>query len=150
MNFLRNYCFILFLLPLLPSCIVQAPKYATVEQVFELKIGMNKEEVAKTLGITPYDIKTMSDTQVVYIYKYRTTDRKTMPFLLKKTNGKKTEGKYVDLQVTFNKFGRVKYYESVPEPEVPKEKNSIDINSLFTLLTVTVPALLVYLGFHNK
>jgi hypothetical protein len=150
MHYFRKNFFLLLLIPLLPSCIVQAPKYTSVEQVFTLKTMMTKEEVNTALGVTPYDVKSVSDSQTVFIYKYRTTDRKTLPLFLGKTNGKSTPGKYVDLQVTFNKAGLVKSYETVPEPVVPREKNSIDINSLFTLLTVTAPAVLVYLGLRNK
>ncbi len=130
------------------SCIVQGPRYARVEQVLVLHLGMTKEDVSKTLGTVPYDLKSVSDTSEILIYKYRVTDRKTVPFLMKPNNGMSVTGKYVDLFITFSKEGKVTYIESCSDCEKINEKElKIDFNKLLTLLTVTVPAVLIYLGF---
>ncbi len=150
---MKNLFFAIFIcLGLLSSCIIQAPKYASVEQVFALKTDMTQEEVSTALGIPPYSLKSKDDSEVVYIYKYRATERKTMPLFLKKTNGAKATGPYMDLSITFNaKTGKLTSMKSKVTPREEKGKYAIDVNSIFTLLTVTAPALLVYLGLqHTK
>src|SRR5882672_515052 len=71
------------------GCIVVRPPYSKVEKVFTLQPGMTKEDVSKILDIPPYDLKSLDDSsgQIVLIYKYRVTDRKTLPFLVKPKNG---------------------------------------------------------------
>ena len=126
---------------------VQAPKYTHVEQVLALKLGMSKEEVSKALGIPPYDIKSLNDTAEVLIYKYRVTDRKTVPLFKKETNGIKATGAYVDLLVTYDKTGIMTALETCSKCSNTEEKTTkLDIDKVITLITVTVPALLVYLG----
>src|SRR3990167_9928508 len=76
---------------LVQSCVVSGPKYTRVEKVMELSPGMSLQTVNAKLGIKPYDIYIYDSTgNHSYIYKYRTTDRKTVPFLLKDTNGRKS------------------------------------------------------------
>lgn len=145
---MRNFFIILF--AIFSSCIVQAPKYTGIEEVLQLKIGMTKEEVSKTLGIPPYDLKSTSDTETVYIYKYRTTDRKTVPLAMNKTNGIKTKGKWVDLFVTYNPEGKLICVNSCSGCEETKvDEKKIDFNSILLLITVTVPAVLVYFGLKK-
>lgn len=135
---------------ILSSCIVHAPKYTGVEEVLQLKTGMTKEEVSNILGIPPYDLKSVSDSATIYIYKYRTTDRKTVPLAMNKTNGMKAKGKWVDLFVTYNKEGKVKSIDSCSDCEDTKvAEKKIDFNSVLLLITVTVPAILVYFGLQT-
>jgi hypothetical protein len=137
---------ILFL-TFLCSCIVRAPKYTGIEEALQLHMGMTKEEVSKALGIPPYDLKSVSDSCFIYIYKYRTTDRKTVPFFMTKTNGIKSKGKWVDLFVTYGKDGKVKDINSCSGCEVTKvTEKKMDLNSILLLVTVTVPSILLYLG----
>jgi hypothetical protein len=130
------------------SCIVTAPRYTTVDKVFDLKIGMTKDEVTKTLGTTPYMLKAVADSQSTYLYKYRVTDRTTVPFFMNGTNGKSVLGKYVNLLVTFNHVGLVVKLESCGSgcDETIVQTNKIDFNKIVTFITVTVPLALVFLG----
>lgn len=136
----------------LSSCIVQAPKYTKVEQVLMLKNGMTREEVSQALGIPPYDIKSMNDSgSVTLIYKYRVTDRKTLPFLLKPANGVKTTGKWVDLFITYTKEGKVSNIESCSDCEnTAVTERKVDFNAIILLVSVTLPAVLVYFGLQGK
>lgn len=146
MKFLR----LILVVSLLSSCIIQRPQYARVEKVMMLQTGMTKEDVSKVLGIPPYDIKSVNDSGEVLIYKYRVTDRKTVPFVVRENNGMKVRGKYVDLFVTYTKEGKVKNIESCTECGETREiETKIDINKIITLITVTAPALLIYLGLQN-
>ncbi len=132
---------------MLGSCIVHSPKYTGVEEVLQLKVGMTKEEVSKTLGIPPYDLKSVTDSGTVYIYKYRTTDRKTFPLNMKKTNGKKSIGKWVDLFVTYDLDGKAKTITSCSEcGETKLGENKFDIKTIVIMVTVIIPSVLVYLG----
>jgi hypothetical protein len=130
------------------SCIVTAPRYTTVEKVFTLKTGMTSDEVAQALGIRPYNISSMSDTETVYLYKYRLTDRTTVPLFMGATNGKSVLGKYVNLLVTYNKAGLVTKLESCGKEcdETIVETNQVDINKVITFLSVTLPIVLVFVG----
>lgn len=147
-----RYFLIIIVLCCFYSCIVQAPKYAKVEQVLMLKPGMTKEEVSNVLGIPPYDLKSVNDKgETILIYKYRVIDRKTFPLLMKPANGVKTTGKWVDLFVTYGADGKAISIESCSECEETKPtEKKIDINALITLITVTIPAVLVFIGFSQS
>lgn len=111
---------------------------------------MTFEEASKTLGLLPYDLKSLSDSESVYIYKYRTTDRKTFPLFMNKTNGVKAKGKWVDLFVTYDKDGKLKNVNSCSDCEETKvSEKKIDFNSILLLITVSLPAVLVYFGLKN-
>jgi hypothetical protein len=144
--------FILYFLILfsLSSCVIRMPKYASVDQVFALKMNMSKPEVDSVLGITPYALKSMKDSEIVYIYKYRTTDRKIIAMFTKKTNGMKVTGRFMDLAITYDSDDKVREIKSKPSDEEVKVSSNIDINMLFTFLTVTAPAALVYFGLQHK
>jgi hypothetical protein len=132
------------------SCIVQSPKYTTLQKVLSLQIGMSKTEVEQTLGLTPYDLKAYTDTSNVFIYIYRTTDRKTLSFYTKFTNGRKAIGKYVQLQITYSKKDKVINIESCnmcPDNLVKVDK--INFSGIIVFLTVTLPVLLIYLGLKK-
>lgn len=138
----------LFFALVMSSCIVTAPRYTRVEQVLRLHQGMTEDEVKATLCVAPYDLKSLKDSGTkILIYKYRVTDRRTVPLFKKATNGISTPGKYVDLFVTYTPEGKVSKIESCSGCESTEEKTKkIDWQTLITLLTVTLPALAVYFG----
>lgn len=132
---------------LMASCLIKAPKYTTVEKVFDLKLGMSKEEISAALNLKPYYLKSLTDTQTVFLYKYRVTDRAVLPFLLKENNGKEIKGKYVNLMVTYNIYNKAVKIESCNKcDESAIEEKKFDFNKLATFLTVTLPVVLVFLG----
>jgi len=109
--FFRNLIFFLvlvFVVCAFNSCIVNAPRYTTVEKVLSLKIGQTGEEVAEILGTVPYNFILLTDSEYTVLYKYRVTDRTTVPFFMKPNNGKSIRGKYVNLLVTYGKNGHTK------------------------------------------
>ena len=129
------------------SCIIIAPKYTTVEKVFALKLGLTQEQVSESLGIPPYNFKSKTDSETVLLYKFRVRDRATLPFFLKENNGKKILGKYVNLLVTYDKYGYSKKMESCNDcDETIIETKKLNIDKIVTLLTVTLPVILVFLG----
>jgi hypothetical protein len=133
----------------LQSCIVSAPKYTHVEQVMQLKTGMSLDSVNQRLGISPYDMDIYDSTGYrSFIYKYRTTDRKTVPFMLKETNGKRKIGKYMDLVAYYDSTDIAYRFESRPTDSKVDQKK-FNINVLVTIVTVVVPSLLVYLGIQK-
>jgi hypothetical protein len=128
------------------SCIIQSPKYAKVEKVLTLNLGMTVEEVSGILGVPPYDIKSKTDSSFILIYKYRVADRRTVPFIVTPTNGMKWRGKYVDLFITYSPMGRVTSINSCSDCEDSgnvEKKIDIDFTSIITLITVSVPAILI-------
>jgi len=138
-------CFLLYL----TSCIVQSPKYTTLEQVMCLQLGMTKAEVEKELGVEPYDIKAITDTNNVYIYVYRVNDRKTLYLNTKPVNGKKVKGRYLQLTTTFSKDDKLVKIESCNNSDNLVTVNKINIDKIILFITVTLPVLLVYLGLKN-
>ncbi len=143
---------VLILIPVLlfQSCIVSGPKYTHVEQVMQLQTGMTLDTVNRRLGITPYDFYLFDSTgNRSYVYKYRTTDRKTVPFFTKETNGKEKIGRYMDLVAYYDTANVAYRFESKPT-DSKLEQKKINIQSVVTLFTVVVPALLVYLGIQKS
>jgi len=127
-------------------CIVSAPKYTHVEKVLVLKPGMTQKEVNDTLGIGPYDINYSDSTgNHSLIYKYRVTDRKTVPFLLRETNGVKSKGKYMDL-IAFYDSSDVAYAFQSKYSDSRINERRLDFNKVLTAITITAPSVLVYLG----
>jgi len=138
---------LVFFICIFSSCIINAPRYTTVEKVFALKLGLTKDEVTKILETPPYTLKLMTDSETVLLYKFRVKDRTTLPFLLKPNNGKRIDGKYVNLLVTYNKQGLAKNIMTCSDcDETAIETKKINIDKVITLLTVTLPIVLVYLG----
>jgi hypothetical protein len=134
---------------LIQSCIISAPKYTHVEQVMELKTGMTLDSVNSKLGVKPYDIDIIDSTGYrSFIYKYRTTDRKTIPFMLKETNGKQKIGKYMDLVAYFDSTDVAYRFES-RSTDSKVDQKKFNVNTIVTVVTVVVPALLVYLGIQK-
>lgn len=132
------------------GCIVKGPKYTRIEKVMKLENGMSLNEVNKTLEIRPYDlIKIDSAGNRTLMYKYRLTDRRTVPLFLKDTNGKEIRAKFSDLYCTFDKNEiLVKMYTQKSESELKEHR--LNINSLLTFMTVTAPAVLIYLGINAQ
>lgn len=132
------------------SCIIESPKYSTLEQVMSLKLGMSKVQVEELLGIQPYNLKAYTDTSNVFIYVYRVTDRRTLYLNTKPRNGKKMLGKYVQLAVAYSKDDKVIGIESCNLcPDNLVTKSRIDFEKIFAFITVTLPVLLVYLGLKK-
>jgi outer membrane protein assembly factor BamE (lipoprotein component of BamABCDE complex) len=148
---MMRFLSILLIVCSLTSCIVQAPKYSNVEDVLILKVGMTKEDVSATLGIPPYDIKSYTDSTSELIYKYRTTDRRTLSFLLEETNGHRVKGKWVDLFITYdknNKATEIKSCSYCGETKVKEQR--INYNAVIQALSVVAPGLLVYFGLRAQ
>ena len=148
---MKNKVFkIVFILLFFTSCIVQSPKYTTLDKVMSLQLGMSKVQVEEILGIQPYNLKSYNDTSNVFIYVYRLTDRRTLSIDTKPVNGKKALGKYVQLAVAYSKDGKVINIESCnlcPDNLVTTSK--IDFGKVMVFVTVTLPVLLIYFGLKN-
>lgn len=128
------------------GCIVKGPKFTHVEKVLDLKPGLTLTEVNNTLGLKPYDLISMDSTGArVLLYKYRLTDRRTVPLFLKDTNGKEISAKFADLYCSFNSENILTNLYSQPSESELKE-HRFNINNFMTFLTVTAPAFLLYLG----
>jgi len=140
---------IVLLLFAVSSCIVKGPKYTHVEKVLTLKNGMTLNEVNTTLGLKPYDLISLDSAgNKVLMYKYRLTDRRTVPLFLKDTNGKEISAKFADLHCTFSADNvLVKLASQKSESELKEQR--LDINSVMNFMSVTLPAVLIYLGFSQ-
>ena len=141
---------LLFLVAVLfTSCIVQSPKYSTFNQVLNLKLGMTKTEVETELGVKPYDLKSINDSGITYIYIYRVVDRKTASVYTKPTNGKDVLGKYSQLSVTFNYSNKLTHIKSCQEcPDTLEKTKVVNFEKLILFVTVTLPVILIYLGLN--
>ena len=140
----RQILIVAIIMQFFTSCIVQSPKYTTLEKVISLQLGMSKVQVEEILGLQPYDLKAYTDTSNVFIYVYRVTERRTVSFNTKPLNGKKTIGKYVQLNVAYSKDDKVISIESCslcPNNLVTTSK--IDFEKIFLFITVTLPVLIV-------
>ena len=146
---MKNNLKVLFILLIFSSCIVQSPKYTTLGQVMTLQVGMSRMEVEDILGIKPYNLKAYNDTSNVFIYVYRVIDRKTLSFNTKPANGKETTGKYVQLEVSYNKDDKVIKIESCNLcPDNLVNTSKIDFGKVIVFVTITLPALLIFFGLH--
>jgi len=133
----------------LQSCVVSGPKYTHVEKVMGLSPGMSLDTVNKRLGIGPYDMYAYDSLgNRSFVYKYRTTDRKTVPFLLKETNGRKSLGKYMDLVAYFDSTDVAYRFESKTTDSKLDEKR-LNVSTIVTIITVIIPTVLVYLGIKS-
>jgi len=134
----------------LSSCIVQSPKYTSLEQVTLLHLGMTKAEVEEKLDLKPYDLKAYTDNSKSFIYVYRVIDRKTLSFHTKPTNGREVRGRYVQLFITYSKDDKVINIESCPEcPDNLMKQTKIDLEKIFLFVTVTLPVILIYVGLKQ-
>jgi hypothetical protein len=148
---MKNY---LLLIPVLllffNSCIVQSPKYSTLDKVMTLKLGMTKEEVEKTLNLKPYNLHALTDSSTTFIYVYRVKDRKTLYLNTRPTNGRESLGKYTQLAVTYSKKDKVIYVGSCIDcPDNLENVTKVDIEKVALFLTATLPAILIYFGLQK-
>jgi hypothetical protein len=146
---MKNNLVVLFLFFLLSlsSCIVKSPKYSTLSQVMNLHLGMSKMQVEETLGIKPYNIKAITDSNIVFIYVYRPTERSTLSFNTKPVNGIAAIGKYVQLEVTYSKDDKVIKIESCNLcPDNLAATSTVNFEKIFIFITVTLPVILIFIG----
>jgi hypothetical protein len=143
---------VLFLSIALSSCYVVLPKYTSVDKVLTLKNGMTLNSVNETLSLQPYDLH-QKDTNgfYTYIYKYRLNDVKRIPILMKKNKGVATEGGFKNLLVTYSPNDEVVLinttYETLETDANQKKINlTAVITSISTLITVTVPSVLLFIS----
>jgi hypothetical protein len=133
------------------SCIVQSPKYTTLEKVISLQLGMSKAEVEATLNIKPYNLKAYTDSGSVFIYVYRAPDRKTFSIYTKPSNGHKSKGRYVQLEVAYSKKDKVTGITSCNLcPDYLEIDSVINWGDVFTFATVTLPVILIYIGLKKN
>lgn len=133
------------------SCLIQSPKYTSLDQVMALELGMTKEQVDKRLNIIPYDLKAYTDTSEVFIYVYRTMERRTLSLYTEKKNGRDVLGKYVQLFVTYSKKnGKVVKIESCSDcPNDLSHDIKIDYEKIILFTTATLPAIMIYFGLKE-
>jgi hypothetical protein len=142
-----KYLIFVFLIMGFCSCVVTAPRYTTVDKVFTLKLGMTKDDVAQALDLQPYYLYSMTDSATVLLYKYRVTDRTTLPVLLKQNNGKSVLGKYINLLVTYNAKGISTKLETSTTCDVTTvATDKLNISEIITFITVTLPVVLLFVG----
>jgi len=134
----------------LSSCL-KVPKYATIEQVLSIRVGMTKDTISKILRTPPYDLKNITDSTVTLIYKYRTTDRRVFQLHMKQTNGIEAKGKWVDLFVMYGRNNRALEIKSCSDCE-SKQPTAPKINMaalLTTIATMALPTILVFVGLNR-
>ena len=129
---------ILFAAVLLSSCkTVQVAKFASVENVMELKINSTLDEVISKLGSKPYNIySNQKEGYTIYTYKYKVVERKVNPKLIKSKGGETTgtevyNGKEHNLFLLF-KDGKL---ESFVTTDGRKDSNALIMlnNTLYTI-----------------
>lgn len=82
---------VLFTIALTSCKSVQAPKYTSVENLFNLKIGSSYDEAVAILGQKPYDIyMSQAEGYTIYTYKYKHVERAINPKALNKRGGETT------------------------------------------------------------
>lgn len=76
----------------LASCkTTQVAKFASVEQVMDLKMNSTIEEVIAKLGCKPYNIYShQKEGYVIYTYKYKLVERQVNPKLINSRGGETT------------------------------------------------------------
>ena len=149
MNRVVIFCFVMVFFS---SCLMQSPKYTSLEQVISLELGMTKAQVEERLNLEPYDLKAYTDTSNVFIYVYRTRERRTLSFYTEERNGRPFLGKYVQLFGTYSKkSNKVINIESCSEcPNDLNHQIKIDYEKIYAFVTVTLPVILIYFGLRQK
>lgn len=123
-----------------------------VDKVMAVQTGMTKDTIDSIFGVSPYNLLAYDSTGVVtYTYVYRTRHVKRFPIVMSRKSGLPAEGEFIDLNVTYDTAGVAIHIESCPD--CPRDYlTQTDINpteiiaSITTIITVTVPALLVFLS----
>ena len=60
----KTFFLLLLLISILSSCLVQSPKYTSIDQVMSLEPGMTKVQVEERLGVKPYDVRLLLNNGV--------------------------------------------------------------------------------------
>lgn len=134
------------------SCLVQHPEYSGYDRAMSVDIGMTLDAVKDSLGIEPHYMKKKDESgQTIYAFPYRLCEIKRLPLFMKRNTGVEVEGDFVDLLVTVNENGVVTALETCTNCRLKDEKTTVvDFDGLIrgftTMLTVTLPALLVFLS----
>lgn len=116
---------------------VQVAKFASVENVMDLKINSSLDEVIARLGSKPYNIySNQKEGYIIYTYKYKLVERKVNPSLINSRGGETTgtevyNGKEHDLFLMF-KDGKL---ESFVTTDGRKDSNPLVMlnNTLYTI-----------------
>lgn len=80
-----------------PGCrsTIQLPKFASVENVVDLRVDDSLSDVIKTLGSEPYNVyMNQRDGYTIYLYKYKLVERQVRPKWAN-TRGGETTGREV-------------------------------------------------------
>ncbi len=86
---------------------VQVAKFTSVENVYQIKLNSSIEEVISVLGSKPYNVlSNQIDGYTIYLYKYKTVERKVNPSLINSRGGETTgtevyNGKEQDVYLFF-------------------------------------------------
>lgn len=57
--------------------LVTVPKYTSIENICNLRAGLTYDQVVQILGSIPYNLlSSQADGYTIYVYKYRTVERK--------------------------------------------------------------------------
>jgi len=92
----------------LNSCTIELSKFATIDKILLIKVGMIREQVDLIIGVKAYDLKSLDDNgDFTVVYKYRVNERKVDKKDIQPTNGIEVWGKYGELYVTYNKDEKV-------------------------------------------
>jgi len=129
---------ILFVSVFLSSCkTVQVAKFASVENVMELKINSTLEEVFSKLGSKPYNIySNQKEGYTIYTYKYKVVERKENPKWINRLGGE-TTGKevYNSKEHTLFLLFKDGKLESLVTTDGRKDSNALIVlnNTLYTI-----------------
>lgn len=113
---------------------------------------MSFSEIKDSLGIDPHYLKKKEVSgNTIYAFPYRLCEIKRIPIFMKRNTGIEVEGDFVDLLVTVDQNDQVIALETCTNCHMKDTKTAvIDFNSLIrgvtTMITVTLPALLVFLS----
>jgi hypothetical protein len=91
MKTLKNLAFFFAIVVGFVSCMVQYPKFTSVENLFSLNEGMIFSDVVRVLGSKPYDIyMRQQDGYSILIYKYKLVERKVNSWLINERGAETT------------------------------------------------------------
>jgi hypothetical protein len=116
---------------------VQVAKFASVEDVMDLKINSSLDEVISKLGSKPYNIHSSQDEgYTIYTYKYKLVERRINPLIVNSSGGE-TAGTEVyngKEQILFLVFREGKL-ESLITSEGRKDSDAVLIlnNTIYTI-----------------
>ncbi len=122
----------------LTSCkTVQVPKFASIENIYQLKLNSSLEEVISALGSRPYNIlSNQVDGYAIYTYKYKLVERKVNPNLINSRGGESTGTEvYNSKEQTVFLFFKANKLESFVTTEGRKDSPALIMlnNTLFSI-----------------